>query len=101
MKLEFVNGKEKKCSKLIEQKLFLSNNAAGWLCSISITEAMTSEEIDDLFEEDNIAELTLIDETANTTVCIKGYSKVTSVVAKHTGGENNIVEVQMTKGVSQ
>lgn len=99
MKLKFVDGSEINCLKLVEQKVFIGDGATGWLCTLSAVGAMSSEGIDALFAADNISELLLTDDTTDTSVCIKGYSKVTSAVAKYTDGENKILEVQMTKGV--
>ena len=58
MFVKFKNGAKKKCTNPIEQKLFRSGNAAGWLCSFSISETVTSTELDELLTAENLVYLT-------------------------------------------
>ena len=98
MLVKFKNGTEKKCSSPIEQKLFRNGVAAGWLCSFSLSETVTSTELDVLLTEENVSELTFCNDNSEALFTINEYSKVTSAIIRYAERENKI-EIQISKGV--
>lgn len=98
MKVKFNDGTVKKCSNPIEQKIFKGGNPTGWLCSLNISEAMTSTEVDEVFTDDNISELTFCNDDGSELFVVSGYDKITSAVVRH-AESNGAVEIQLTKGI--
>ncbi len=98
MLVKFKNGTEKKCSNPIEQKLFRSGVAAGWLCSFSLSETVTSTELDELLTEENVSELTFCNDDAEALFTINEYAKVTSAIIRYNKDENK-AEIQLSKGI--
>ena len=98
MFVKFKNGAKKKCTNPIEQKLFRSGNAAGWLCSFSISETVTSTELDELLTAENISKLTFCNDNSEEIFAINEYNKVASAVIRYTE-DNSTVEVQFSKGL--
>lgn len=98
MLVKFKNGTEKKCSNPIEQKLFRSGVAAGWLCSFSLSEIVTSTELDALLTEENVSELTFCNDNSEALFTINEYTKVTSAVIRYTE-DGSKVEIQLSKGI--
>lgn len=98
MLVKFKNGTKKKCTNPIEQKLFRSGNAAGWLCSFSISETVTSTELDALLTSENIITLIFCNDNSEELFTINEYNKVTSAVIRYTEDES-VVEVQFSKGL--
>lgn len=105
MKLQFKNGTKVGCTAPIEQKIFKSSEAAGWLLLLSLTQSLTSEQLDDLLNVDNISKLIFLtdgtdEEESETLFELNDYDKVTSVVIRHSEEENKTkAEIQMSKGV--
>lgn len=98
MRIRFKNGTEKKCLSPTEQKLFKSGNAAGWLCSFTLNETVTSTELDEILTGDNVSELIFCDDDSETLFAFNGYTKVTSAVIRY-GADGSKVEIQLSKGI--
>lgn len=96
MVVKFKNGTELGCSNPVEQKIFKSGKAAGWLCALTLSGDISSADVDAVLTPDNISHLTFsIDDEE--LFSIAGYSKVTSVVLRHTGSTVS-VEAQIIRG---
>lgn len=96
MKLKFKNSNsEYEVKNIIERKAF-KGDVSGWLISFMLECDLNAEEIDNLFSEDNISQLTVIN--ADSTRIINGYDKVITL-SVHYLLENTLVEVQLSKGL--
>ena len=98
MRVKFKDGTEKRCSNPVEQKLFRNGEAAGWLCSVNLSETVNSTELDAILTVDNISELMFCDDGSAELFSVNGYGKITSAVIRHSedGGR---VEIQLSKGL--
>lgn len=96
MKLQLKNGATVGCSNPIEQKIFKNGCAAGWICSLSITDRMTSVELDELCSEDNMAELNFLTDDGEVFATLKDYSRLTSAIIRHSDLKDSI-DIQLTK----
>lgn len=98
MLVKFKNGTEKKCTNPIEQKVFRSGVAAGWLCTFNLSETTTSTELDALLTEENVSELTFCNDVSEELFTISDYTKITSAIIRYTE-EGSKVEMQLSKGL--
>lgn len=98
MVIKFKDGTTKNCSNPIEQKIFKSGEAAGWLCGFVITETMSSSDVDTVLTADNISSLDFCTSEGVKLLDVIGYSKVTSAVIRYNELSCS-VEIQLTKGV--
>jgi hypothetical protein len=96
MYVKLKNGTTVNCSNPIEQKIFKGGTDAGWICSLSLTSRLNSNEIDELVTADNMSEMTFFNDDGETIVTLSGYSKLTSAVIRHSD-INGSVDIQLTK----
>ena len=101
MKVKFKNETIKVCTQPTEQKMFRDGNATGWLLSFSIKdEDITSESLDTVLTNDNVARLTFIDDDDNELFILTGYSRITSAIIRYAEpGINSRVDIQITKSL--
>ena len=83
-------------NNLIEKKAF-KGDKTGWLMSFMVEGDFNSDNIDGIFTEENISEMTVYENEA--TSKITGYEKVLSLTIHHTGIDKALVEVQLSKGL--
>lgn len=85
------------CTEPVEQKLFASGNANGWVLIFTVLEDLSSTDVDNSFTSDAISRITFTkdDESA---IVIEGYERIASCSVRHK--ENSpCVEIQLAKGV--
>ena len=104
MKIKFANGVVKPCTTPTEQKIFRNIDGAivgvGWLLNLRLMGATTSQEVDEVLTESNIATLEFLSEEDKTIFVLDGYDKITSSVIRHTEDTTSTsVEIQLSKGV--
>lgn len=97
MFVKFKDGTTMECANPTEQKLFKNGAAAGWLCALTISEAVSSSEFDTVMTPDNVSELAFCDNAGEELFGIDGYSKITSAVVRHNGSSGS-TEIQLMKG---
>lgn len=103
MKIKFVNGTMKECTAPTEQMVFKTKNgetlSAGWVLLLKLIGAVTSEELDTLFAEDNIKTLAFY-AGEDLKFSLTGYDKVTSSVIRYSEDADAVcAEIQFSKGV--
>lgn len=93
MELKFKNNVSVQTSVPIERKII--GDGGGWILAFSAVTDMTSSELDNQLNEDNISVLTLIN--GENERQITGYKKVTGVTIRYL--ENLLVEadIQLSK----
>ena len=108
MKVKFANGVIKECSAPTEQKLFKSITektvGIGWMLHLKLIGLMTSTELDDLMDEENIKSLEFLFETENgeavTLFKLEGYEKVSSSVIRYSEDtKTTYAEMQLSRGI--
>lgn len=109
MKVKFNNGEIFECNTPTETKLFRSGEPYGWLLRFSLIGDITSSQLDDLLEMDNISMLvftpsvilsegdTVIDKND---IALSGYEKVSSVVINYGDTSSTRADIQLTKRAS-
>lgn len=98
MRVKFANGTIKTCTSPIEQRLYRGGEAAGWLCSFKLSDTTTSTELEAILVEDNLSNMTFLDDNNNTLFTVIGYTKATSAIIRHSETVST-VELQLSKGV--
>lgn len=98
MRVKFKNSTETyECTEPIEQKVFRSGVAVGWVIMFHIYGDFDSSEIDGIVTSDNITELTFtVEDGKGTEFTINGYKDVTSCVIRHKAALT-VSELQFTK----
>lgn len=108
MKIKFANGVIKKCSMPIERKIFKqiggSTIGVGWLLSLILIGETTSDEMDALLVDKNIAHLEFLSEAENSEnehmFSLNGYGiNTSSVITYNEDKAKTTVEIQLSKGV--
>lgn len=92
------NTKTFQAAALSEQKLYQGGKPVGWLLALSISEGLSSTELDALLTAESMSEISVIsggEETARLT----GYTSVSSCVVRYTD-EKTVTELQLTKKYS-
>lgn len=98
MKIRFNDGKEKQViTNPIEQKLFRSGAATGWILNASIA-SVTAEEADELLTVDNIGNIMLLNDAGDEMCKVLGYEKVSALTIRHNDVQS-VAEIQFSKGV--
>ncbi len=98
MKVVFKNGETKPCTSPVEQKVFRSQVAAGWLLMLTFTAEMTSAQLDSLVAAENILSLKFTQDDGTLLFSINGYNKVSSAIIRYAENVNDTrVELQLMK----
>lgn len=98
MKAVFKNGEAKTCTSPIEQKVFRSQTAAGWLLLLTLTAEMTSAQLDDFLTPENISDIAFAQDDGTSLFSIAGYSKVSSAIIRYSENTTDTrVELQLMK----
>ena len=111
MKVSFKDGTIKECTAPREQKVFKGGAEAGWILTFSLSDDMTSNDVDALLVADNISELTFTSEksvnedgevtNAEKSFILYGYDRITSAVIRYSEGKDKTkIEVSLIKGVN-
>lgn len=106
MLVSFKNTETKlKTSGATEQKLFKNGESVGWLLSITVTDTLSANELDELLTLENIGEISLYnvndssDEQGTSLIAkFTGYEKLTSCLLRYADNKQSI-DIQLTKGV--
>ncbi len=98
MTIKLKNGASVEVSNPMEQKVVKSDGSTGWILAFSVHSTMTSTMADEIFTEDNITELVMLDE-GGTEQLITGYEKVSSLIIRYANGSGARTDVQITKGL--
>lgn len=99
MIIKLKSGAVAEVSNPVEQKVVKSDGSTGWILAFSIYSPMTSTMADEIFTEENITELAMLDEEEKTEQLITGYEKISSLIIRYANGSGARTDVQITKGL--
>ena len=107
LKIKFKTGEKVfEADRVLENKVYRDGVKAGWLLTLCLIGSITSNELDELLNEENLSEITLsydIPEGENiktVTKVLGGYTKESSCLIRHANEPSKTrTEISLLKGV--